>query len=148
VVKDLEAIDNDIEMRTKLIEQLELTNSRYEQMRTHYEEKLSVLYCKIENTQKERDDVLANMSKQLKQKNISLINNDIAATSVSTPSKDSLKKVKTDYESKISHMQTEIRKLQNAQREHIRSKQQLKSHEVRIGTLRNELNELKFAKVS
>lgn len=61
-------------------------------MRTHYEEKLSVLYCKIENTQKERDDVLANMSKQLKQKNISLINNDIAATSVSTPSKDSLKK--------------------------------------------------------
>lgn len=144
----MEAIDNDIEMRTKLIEQLELTNSRYEQMRTHYEEKLSVLYCKIENTQKERDDVLANMSKQLKQKNISLINNDIAATSVSTPSKDSLKKVKTDYESKISHMQTEIRKLQNAQREHIRSKQQLKSHEVRIGTLRNELNELKFAKVS
>ncbi|XP_033168622.1 kinesin-like protein KIF21A [Drosophila mauritiana] len=130
VVKDLEAIDNDIEMRTKLIEQLELTNSRYEQMRTHYEEKLSVLYCKIENTQKERDDVLANMS-----------------TSVSTPSKDSLKKVKTDYESKISHMQTEIRKLQNAQREHVRSKQQLKSHEVRIGTLRNELNELKFAKV-
>lgn len=143
----MEAIDNDIEMRTKLIEQLELTNSRYEQMRTHYEEKLSVLYCKIENTQKERDDVLANMSKQLKQKNISLINNDIAATSVSTPSKDSLKKVKTDYESKISHMQTEIRKLQNAQREHVRSKQQLKSHEVRIGTLRNELNELKFAKV-
>lgn len=56
--------------------------------------------------------------------------------------------MKTDYESKISHMQTEIRKLQNAQREHIRSKQQLKSHEVRIGTLRNELNELKFAKVS
>lgn len=148
----MEAIDNDIEMRTKLIEQLELTNSRYEQMRTHYEEKLSVLYCKIENTQKERDDVLANMSKQLKQKSISFIMindyNDIAATSVSTPSKDSLKKVKTDYESKISHMQTEIRKLQNAQREHIRSKQQLKSHEVRIGTLRNELNELKFAKVS
>lgn len=68
MVKDLEAIDNDIEMRTKLIEQLELTNSRYEQMRTHYEEKLSVLYCKIENTQKERDDVLANMSKQSKQK--------------------------------------------------------------------------------
>ncbi|XP_026835310.1 kinesin-like protein KIF21A isoform X2 [Drosophila erecta] len=130
VVKDLEAIDNDIEMRTKLIEQLELTNDRCELMRIHYEEKLSVLYCKIENTQKERDDVLANM-----------------ATSVSTPSMDSLKKVKSDYESKISHMQVEIRKLQNAQKEHIRSQQQLKSHEVKIGTLRNELNALKFTKV-
>ncbi|XP_043652943.1 kinesin-like protein KIF21A isoform X2 [Drosophila teissieri] len=130
VVKDLEAIDNDIEMRTKLIEQLELTNERCELMRMQYEEKLSVLYSKIENTQKERDDVLANMT-----------------TSVSTPSKDSFKKVKSDYESKISHMQIEIRKLQNAQREHIRSRQQLKSHEVKIGTLRNELNSLKFTKV-
>jgi len=59
----LEAVENDIEMRTKLIEQLELTNERCELMRMQYEEKLSVLYCKIENTQKERDDVLANMGK-------------------------------------------------------------------------------------
>ncbi|XP_017004152.2 kinesin-like protein KIF21A [Drosophila takahashii] len=130
VVKDLEAIDNDIEMRTKLIEQLELTNERCELMRMHYEEKLSVLYCKIENTQKERDDVLANM-----------------ASSVSVPSKDSLKKVKTDYEGKISHMQIELKKLQNAQREHLRQQQKLKSHEVKINTLRSELNELKFTKV-
>ncbi|XP_016944867.3 kinesin-like protein KIF21A [Drosophila suzukii] len=130
VVKDLEAIENDIEMRTKLIEQLELTNERCELMRMQYEEKLSVLYCKIENTQKERDDVLANM-----------------ASSVSTPSKDTLKKVKTDYEGKISNMQFELKKLQNAQREHLRQQQKLKSHEVKINTLRSELNELKFTKV-
>ncbi|XP_016964489.1 kinesin-like protein KIF21A isoform X2 [Drosophila biarmipes] len=130
VVKDLEAIENDIEMRTKLIEQLELTNERCELMRMQYEEKLSVLYCKIENTQKERDDVLANM-----------------VSSVSVPSKDSLKKVKSDYEGKISNMQFELKKLQNAQREHLRQQQKLKAHEVKINTLRSELSELKFTKV-
>jgi len=75
-------------------------------------------------------------------------NSHFLASSVSTPSKDTLKKVKTDYEGKISNMQFELKKLQNAQREHLRQQQKLKSHEVKINTLRSELNELKFTKVS
>ncbi|XP_016977600.1 kinesin-like protein KIF21A [Drosophila rhopaloa] len=130
VIKDLEVIDNNIVMKTKLIEQLELTHERMELMRMHYEEKLSVLNCKIVNTQKERDDVLSNMG-----------------SSVSVASKDSLKKVKSDYEGKISNMQHELKKLQNAQREHLRQQQKLKSHEVKISMLRSELHELKFTKV-
>ncbi|XP_017042763.2 kinesin-like protein KIF21A [Drosophila ficusphila] len=130
VEEDLESIETDIEMKTKLIEQLELTNERMELMRMQYEEKLSVLNSKILSTQKERDDVLTNIG-----------------TAASGQTKDSLKKKKSDYESKISTMQLELKKLQNAQREHLRQQQKLKSHEVRITTLRSELDELKFTKV-
>ncbi|XP_017121295.1 kinesin-like protein KIF21A isoform X1 [Drosophila elegans] len=137
VMKDLEVIDNNIVMKTKLIEQLELTHERMELMRMHYEEKLSVLNCKIVNTQKERDDVLTNMES----------NWYVVGSSATVASKDSLKKVKSDYEGKLSNMQQELKKLQNAQREHLRQQQKLKSHEVKIGMLRNELHELKFTKV-
>ncbi|KAH8410578.1 hypothetical protein KR009_005245, partial [Drosophila setifemur] len=130
VVADLNEVNSDIEIKTKLIEQLELSHERMELMRMHYEEKLGVLNSKIVNTQKERDDVLLNMG-----------------TSLTAPSKDSLKRVKSDYENKISNMQRELKRLQSAQREHIRQQRELKSHEVRINTLRYELDELKFAKV-
>lgn len=38
-------------------------------MKQHYEEKLNMLSAKITNTQKERDQVLANMGRKLKSKN-------------------------------------------------------------------------------
>lgn len=38
-------------------------------MKQHYEEKLNMLSAKITNTQKERDQVLANMGRKSKKKN-------------------------------------------------------------------------------
>lgn len=66
---EINDIQSDIEIKSKLIEQLELSQQRMLVMRQHYEEKLNVLSNKIVNTQKERDQVLANMgSKYLLQK--------------------------------------------------------------------------------
>lgn len=58
-------INSDIELKSKLIEQLELSQQRIQLMRQHYEDKLNVLNAKIINTQKERDQVLANLGSTL-----------------------------------------------------------------------------------
>jgi kinesin family member 21 len=61
---EINDIQSDIEIKTKLIEQLELSQQRMMIMKQHYEEKLNVLSAKITNTQKERDQVLANMGRK------------------------------------------------------------------------------------
>jgi kinesin family member 21 len=82
---EINDIQSDIEIKTKLIEQLELSQQRMtvslaggflefrvflsflsQVMKQHYEEKLNMLSAKIANTQKERDQVLANMGRELK----------------------------------------------------------------------------------
>lgn len=62
---EINDIQSDIEIKTKLIEQLELSQQRMQIMKQHYEEKLNVLSTKITNTQKERDQVLANIGRKL-----------------------------------------------------------------------------------
>lgn len=59
---ELNDLSSDIEMKSKLIEQLELSQQRMQVMRQHYEDKLNVLNSRIVNTQKERDQVLLTMS--------------------------------------------------------------------------------------
>lgn len=61
---EINDIQSDIEIKTKLIEQLELSQQRMMVMKQHYEDKLNVLSAKITNTQKERDQVLANMGRK------------------------------------------------------------------------------------
>lgn len=61
---EINDIQSDIEIKTKLIEQLELSQQRMTVMKQHYEDKLNVLTAKINNTQKERDQVLANMGRK------------------------------------------------------------------------------------
>ncbi|XP_030383515.1 kinesin-like protein KIF21A isoform X2 [Scaptodrosophila lebanonensis] len=127
---DLNDINSDIEIKTKLIEQLELSQQRIQIMRQQYEEKLNVLNCKISNTQKERDEVLSNM-----------------VSSASVQSKDNEKKVKAEYERKITDMQRELKRLQFAQKEHNRQQRKLKTQEIKLQNLRLELHELKSSKI-
>lgn len=131
--EDLNEISEDIELKSKLIEQLELTKNRMEKMRQLYEDKLNVLNSKIVNTQRERDQVLANLN-----------------TSHSGPNtiNDKTKKVKDEYERKIGELQKELRKLQLAQREHARQYREIQSQDAQLRTLKSELGELKAAKVS
>lgn len=133
--EDLIDISEDIELKSKLIEQLEMTKNRMEKMRQIYEEKLNVLNSKIINTQRERDQVLANMSASM---------SGGANSSVNT---DKTKKVREEYERKISDMQKELKKLQIAQREHARQHREIQAQETQLRTLKAELNELKSVKV-
>lgn len=133
--EDLIDISEDIELKSKLIEQLEMTKNRMEKMRQIYEEKLNVLNSKIINTQRERDQVLANMS------------NSINGTNLG-PQNDKAKKIRDEYERKISDMQKELKKLQLAQREHARQHREIQAQESQLRTLKAELSELKSAKVN
>ncbi|XP_049549454.1 kinesin-like protein KIF21A isoform X4 [Anopheles darlingi] len=130
-------VNSDIALKSKLIEQLELSQQRLQTMRQQYEEKLNVLNAKITNTQRERDQILANMtggglaaSNNIKGGNGP--NNDAA-----------VKRVKEDFERKLSEMQRELKKLQSAQREHVRKQREMQAQEARLKTLRSELEELK-----
>ncbi|KAH8306623.1 hypothetical protein KR044_000212, partial [Drosophila immigrans] len=128
--EDLNEINSDIEIKTKLIEQLELSQERIQLMRQQYEEKFTALTSKILNTQKERDEVLASMG----------------SGPTSNP-RDNLKSVKMEYERKLNDMNREMKRLQQTQREHIRQQKELKTQEVKLKNLREELNELKCSKV-
>ncbi|KAH8377551.1 hypothetical protein KR093_005914, partial [Drosophila rubida] len=128
--EDLNEINSDIEIKTKLIEQLELSQERIQLMRQQYEEKFTALTSKILNTQKERDEVLASMG----------------SAPTNNP-RDNLKSVKMEYERKLNDMNREMKRLQQTQREHIRQQKELKTQEVKLKNLREELNELKCSKV-
>lgn len=58
---ELAELSHDIDMKQKLIAQLEVSQQRLCTMRQHYEDKLAVLSAKITDTQKERDQVLASI---------------------------------------------------------------------------------------
>lgn len=133
IQEELNDINADIELKTKLIEQLELSQQRIQVMRQQYEEKLNVLNAKIQNTQKERDQVLANMGAGGGQ------------ASNSQPS-DKVRKVREEYERKLHDMQRELRRLQDAQKEHIRQQRELQIRERKLRELKTELTELKCAK--
>lgn len=132
--EDLNDISEDIELKSKLIEQLEMTKNRMEKMRQIYEEKLNVLNSKILNTQRERDQVLANMGQ-------------VPGAAAPTTNNEKIKKVREEYERKINDMQKELRKLQLAQREHTRQHREIQAQDSQLRTLKSELTELKAAKV-
>lgn len=128
---ELNDLNSNIELKTKLIEQLELSQQRMHVMRQQYEEKLNILNAKIVDTQKERDKVLSNMG-----------------SGSNVPSTDKVKKVREEYERKLTDMQRELRKLHSAQKEHVRQQRELQTRDSQLRTLRNELVELKTIKVS
>lgn len=111
-----------------------MTKNRMEKMRQIYEDKLNVLNSKILNTQRERDQVLANMGQS-------------PGTNVSNTNTEKVKKVREEYERKICDMQKELRKLQLAQREHARQHREIQAQDSQLRTLKCELTELKSAKI-
>jgi kinesin family protein 4/21/27 len=58
------------------------------------------------------------------------------------------RKVRQEYERKLSEMQKEMKRLQLAKKEHARLIRNQTAHENQVKTLKNELQEMKRAKVS
>nr|XP_015840795.1 PREDICTED: kinesin-like protein KIF21A isoform X2 [Tribolium castaneum] len=124
---ELITLTNDIDMKQKLIDELELSHRRMQTMRQHYEDKLMQLQTRIKNTQEERDKILHSYSAR-------------------EPS-DKIKKIKDEYTKKLSDMQKELKKLQAAQKEHARLLRSQSQHENQLKSYKNELLEMKRAKV-
>lgn len=125
---ELITLTNDIDMKQKLIDELELSQRRMQTMRQHYEDKLMQLQVKIQTTQDERDKVLNSYS-------------------IHSEPSDKIKKVKDEYTKKLSDMQKELRRLQVAQKEHTRLVRSQSQYENQLKSYKNEVLEMKRTKV-
>ena len=127
--RELEALTSDIDVKQRLIQELELSQRRLQTMKQHYEDKLSQLQARIRDTQDERDKVISSLQQQ------------------PTPPTEKVKKLRDEYEKKLSSMQKEMRLLQSAKKEHARLLKSQTQTENRLRGLRNDLAEMKRAKV-
>ncbi|XP_051547987.1 kinesin-like protein KIF21A isoform X4 [Myxocyprinus asiaticus] len=126
---DLANITCEIAIKQKLIDELENSQRRLHTLKQQYEQKLMMLQCKIRDTQLERDRVLQNMG------------------SVETCSEDKAKRIKSEYEKKLSVMNKELQKLQAAQKEHARLLKNQSQYEKQLKRLQQDLTEMKKTKV-
>uniref|UniRef100_A0A8C3B1W7 Kinesin family member 21A n=1 Tax=Cyclopterus lumpus TaxID=8103 RepID=A0A8C3B1W7_CYCLU len=129
VQADLANITCEIAIKQKLIDELENSQRRLHTLKQQYEQKLTMLHNKIRDTQLERDKVLHNMG------------------SVETGTEEKAKKIKTEYERKLSSMNKELQKLQSAQKEHARLLKNQSQYEKQLKKLQLDVTEMKKTKV-
>uniref|UniRef100_A0A8C7YHC7 Kinesin family member 21A n=1 Tax=Oryzias sinensis TaxID=183150 RepID=A0A8C7YHC7_9TELE len=124
---DLANITCEIAIKQKLIDELENSQRRLHTLKQQYEQKLMMLQCKIRDTQLERDRVLQNM--------------------MESGTEDKARKIKVEYEKKLSVMNKELQKLQSAQKEHARLLRNQSQYEKQLKKLQMDVAEMKKTKV-
>uniref|UniRef100_A0A3Q1HSB5 Kinesin motor domain-containing protein n=1 Tax=Anabas testudineus TaxID=64144 RepID=A0A3Q1HSB5_ANATE len=125
---DLANITCEIAIKQKLIDELENSQRRLHTLKQQYEQKLMMLQNKIRDTQLERDKVLHNM--------------------VESGTEEKAKKIKAEYEKKLSSMNKEMQKLQSAQKEHARLLRNQSQYEKQLKKLQQDVAEMKKTKVA
>ncbi|XP_042154094.1 kinesin-like protein KIF21A isoform X3 [Oncorhynchus tshawytscha] len=133
---DLANITCEIAIKQKLIDELENSQRRLHTLKQQYEQKLMMLQSKIRDTQLERDKVLHNMAELV-----------VSAGSVETCTEEKAKKIKLEYEKKLSSMNKEMQKLQSAQKEHARLLKNQSQYEKQLKKLNQDVAEMKKTKV-
>ncbi|XP_031568029.1 kinesin-like protein KIF21A [Actinia tenebrosa] len=128
VVEELAELTTEIEIKEKLVEELEASHQRMLIMKTQYEEKLSLLTHKIKETEVERDQVLRNIKDQ------------------DSEAAKQAKHIKEEYEKKLSNLKTELKKLQVAKKNHAQLLRDKARNEQQLKIYTNELNEMKKVK--
>nr|CDQ00863.2 BMA-KLP-12, isoform a [Brugia malayi] len=120
---DLQA---EISIKERLVIELEQSERRLA------EKKLAELSLRINEMEIERDRVLAEIAAKHSQKVVDA---------------EQVRKIREDYERKLTAMRDEFRKLQSVEREHRRMQAKQVAEQQQLLRLRNELNELKKTKV-
>ncbi|XP_039605212.1 kinesin-like protein KIF21B isoform X2 [Polypterus senegalus] len=127
---DLAELTCEIEIKQKLIDELENSQKRLHTLKLQYEEKLILLQNKIRDTQVERDRVLQNLM------------------SMENYTEEKANKIKSDYEKRLKEMNRDLQKLQAAQKEHARLLKNQTRYERELKRLQAEVVEMKKAKVA
>ncbi|KAI1280713.1 Kinesin-like protein KIF21A [Halotydeus destructor] len=120
-------LTNEITVKEKLIMELEKSQRKLNTLKHHYEDKLIQLQEKINAIEIERDQVLTKLS---------------AGNQSNEKSK-----VKEDYQKKLNSLQSEMKKLQVAKKEHEKSMKNQAQYELQMRQLRNEVSDMKKTKV-
>ncbi|XP_075870275.1 kinesin-like protein KIF21B isoform X3 [Nelusetta ayraudi] len=127
---DLADLTCEIEIKQKLIDELENSQRRLMMLKLQYEEKLILLQNKIRDTQLERDRVLQNLM------------------SMENFSEEKANRIKQEYEKRLKEMNRDLQKLQAAQKEHARLLKNQGRYERELKKLQLEVNDMKKAKVA
>ncbi|XP_046730812.1 kinesin-like protein KIF21B isoform X4 [Silurus meridionalis] len=127
---DLADLTCEIEIKQKLIDELENSQRRLLTLKLQYEEKLIMLQNKIRDTQLERDRVLQNLM------------------SMENYTEEKANRVKAEYEKRLKEMNRDLMKLQAAQKEHARLLKNQGRYERELKKLQAEVTEMKKAKVA
>uniref|UniRef100_A0A673BEE4 Kinesin-like protein KIF21B n=1 Tax=Sphaeramia orbicularis TaxID=375764 RepID=A0A673BEE4_9TELE len=127
---DLADLTCEIEIKQKLIDELENSQRRLLMLKLQYEEKLILLQNKIRDTQLERDRVLQNLM------------------SMENYTEEKANRIKQEYEKRLKEMNRDLLKLQAAQKEHARLLKNQGRYERELKKLQAEVNEMKKAKVA
>uniref|UniRef100_A0A182MUL0 Kinesin motor domain-containing protein n=1 Tax=Anopheles culicifacies TaxID=139723 RepID=A0A182MUL0_9DIPT len=131
-------VNSDIELKVRLIEQLEESQQRLQIMRQQYEKQFNLMKEKISNTERERDEVLATIGNG----GMGAMNNKGQNSS----NESAIKRVKDDYERKLNEMRRQLNQFQATNKEHLRLQRNMQAQDAKIKTLRGELAELKQVK--
>ncbi|XP_051967613.1 kinesin-like protein KIF21B [Xyrauchen texanus] len=126
---DLADLTCEIEIKQRLIDELENSQRRLLMLKSQYEEKLILLQNKIRDTQLERDRVLHNLM------------------SMENYTEEKASKIKSEYEKRLKEMNRDLLKLQVAQKEHARLLKNQCRYERELKKLQSEVAEMKKAKV-
>ncbi|XP_037388212.1 kinesin-like protein KIF21B isoform X7 [Pygocentrus nattereri] len=127
---DLADLTCEIEIKQRLIDELENSQRRLLTLKLQYEEKLILLQNKIRDTQLERDRVLQNLM------------------SMENYTEEKASKIKAEYEKRLKEMNRDLVKLQAAQKEHGRLLKNQGRYERELKKLQAEVAEMKKAKVA
>jgi len=129
---ELAELTSEISVKQQLIEELELSQRRLDIMKHHYEEKLVQLQERIRNTTEERDKVLAGFHH---------------GGPVNPNSENQVRRIREDYEKKLTDMTSRLKKLQAAQQEHAKLVRSQGESERQLKSLRSDLMDMKRNKV-
>jgi len=130
---ELAELTSEISVKQQLIEELELSQRRLDIMKHHYEEKLVQLQERIRATQEERDKVLAGFTQ---------------SGGVMNPVRDNqVRRVREDYERKLTEMNSRLKKLQAAKLEHSKLLKSQGETERQLKAMKADVMDIKRNKV-
>ena len=115
---------SEISLKQKLIEELETSQKRLQTMKHQYESKLVALEQRILATQEERDKVLKNMT---------------GAKSANLQGPDKVNKIKQEYQERLEKLQSEVKKLKTAQKEHAKLLKNQSQYQQQMDKLKTEV---------
>lgn len=128
--ENLAEIACEINIKQRLIEELELSQRRLHTMKAQYEEKLGSLLNKIKETESERDKVLENLGSMAESR-----------------TKDKAEKIRKEFEIKLKKLSEEKERLTKAQKEHNKILKSKGQFERQMKGLKDEVFKMKETKV-
>lgn len=127
--ENLAELSCEMTLKSRLIKALEKNQNELNAMKNHYEQKVIQLTQKIRDTEIERDNVLSNIAK------------------VEEDKKDKEKNIREKYQRKLNELQSELKKFQEAKKDHAKFLRNQAVYEKQLKTYQMELQDMKRTKV-